>query len=189
MTDIEFIKNTENDHIIMQYSIRFSKNKKYKDTLISRDILNDFLLKFKEELQRDEWDLIFYKLQHGLVPSYSTHDMQRLIYTLLYLNFNFLPYLHKLPKIVFEGMPFLLSIYIPHTMTEIEENAFYACTSLKNVYISSSVIGIGGDVFIGCYMLKHVYVSKRSSLRITSDSKRSMGIYESVKVVVTNAVI
>ena len=59
-------------------------------------------------------------------------------------------------------------LVIPNTVTEIKDNAFYGCTSIKSVTIPNSVTSIGDHAFESCYKLVEIY--NLSSLTIEKGS-------------------
>lgn len=50
-------------------------------------------------------------------------------------------------------------LVIPDTITSINSNAFYSCSSLKSVTIPSSITQIGYDAFEGCTGIESVYIT------------------------------
>ncbi len=48
------------------------------------------------------------------------------------------------------------SVYLPETVTKIENNAFYQCVNLKNITIPDSIKEIGSNTFYQCTSLKSV---------------------------------
>ena len=59
--------------------------------------------------------------------------------------------------------------YIPNTVTNIESNAFYACSNLIDIKIPSSVTSIGQDAFYNCISLTSIEISSS----VTSIGKRA----------------
>ena len=53
----------------------------------------------------------------------------------------------------------IYQVVITSGVTNIGDDAFYACTNLTSINISDSVISIGEDVFVGCDSLKSINVS------------------------------
>ena len=52
--------------------------------------------------------------------------------------------------------PWILSITIPETVTEIGDHAFYNCNGLTEIIIPASVTSIGYNAFYGCNNLKRI---------------------------------
>ena len=57
-----------------------------------------------------------------------------------------------------------MNTIIPPSVTEIEESAFFGCSSLARISIPESVTEIGEDAFSGCSSLKRITVSKDNNV-------------------------
>lgn len=69
----------------------------------------------------------------------------------------------------------LISVSIPSTVTTIEYETFYNCSSLENISLPNTLTNINGNAFYGCSSLKSIiipnsvrYVSERAFMGCTS---------------------
>jgi hypothetical protein len=66
-------------------------------------------------------------------------------------------YLDTDPRIVIGYITGLTNAIIPNTVTQIDNSAFYNCSTLRTVTMSNSVTSIGPEAFFGCSNLSSVH--------------------------------
>lgn len=85
------------------------------------------------------------------VTGYTKYDSA---YTILD-TYNGLP-VTRIGQGAFQYADFIDTIYIPDSVTIIEDYAFYACTNLTSVQLSANLISIGAQAFTGCAYLQYI---------------------------------
>jgi alpha-tubulin suppressor-like RCC1 family protein len=80
----------------------------------------------------------------------------------------------KILKNAFKDLKSLVSIKLPTSIIEIEDEAFAGCTSLNSFHLDKNPVAFGTDVFIGCESLEEVSVN--NSLNYHSLKMRFSGL-------------
>lgn len=83
----------------------------------------------------------------------------------------------------------LETVYIPDTVTKIENNAFENCSNLQMITVSSSVSSIGEKAFYNCPKLQNIAGSNHSNSIVLeeNDHLRTFSIPDSVTALVSGA--
>lgn len=130
------------------------------DFLLSKEEINEFLERHKEDLKNNNWDKIFEGAEFNGKTNRFSFYKHFLIYTLLSLGSDFMTYTSEIPAYLFHNCVFITSITLPSSIKKIGDHAFHGCVSLKSIVIPNSTVLIGDEILYACESLTEVTLPK-----------------------------
>lgn len=92
---------------------------------LTEEELEEFIARYSDKLENNDFDAIF--------DDVSYDELTFIVKTLDNAGVEYLPYLNKLYDCMYYGRDDLRNFTIPSNVMEIEQNAFYYCTSLTDI--------------------------------------------------------
>ena len=115
-------------------------------------ILKEFINKYKELINNNEFDELYRKVDKLLMVDYFV-----LTFLLNKVGIDPLKYMTYVPAYYMENFKELTILRIPEGIKTIETEAFYGCSNLETLYLPLTLQSIESFAFKKCESLKDIY--------------------------------